>query len=576
VSLAPPGQPDLSPLDSRIRAALDEIRAIVGSGHVIHEDDEVERHSRDTIPRVQRPVAFTYPKSVEEVTALVHLANQYELPIWPVSQGKNWGYGGATPARTGGIVMVLERLNRIIEINTEMAYAIVEPGVTYRQLHQHLQQNQIALWVDCTDGPADGSVMGNALERGIGETDYGDHFGNICGLEVVLPDGSIVRTGGGPVEGFKSWNTYKWGVGPYVEGLFSQGNYGIVTKMGLWLMPKPEYFASCVFELHREEDFPALIDAMRRLQLGGAIKSKVHLVNDVVTFAALAEPQEILGGEEFLSDARRTQLRRRFNVAPWSFAAGLYGTRDQVSANVALIRRELSSLGKLQLIDDRKIQLIERITKALRKGTLFAPTRALAERLSLAIFGRPVALLEVLPELHAIEKGYPSDHFVKHAYYKSRRRKPADGDIDPARDHCGLIWLGPMVPLNGRETLEVFNLVRPLYQKYKFDFTAAIIVGNPRTAVALMSVFYDKEDPDQTRRAEALYFEMGEVTQKAGYQQYRTSTMFMERILKPAPEFQALCSRIKTALDPRGILAPGKYGIDTLSAQLGAREGGPQ
>lgn len=469
--------------------------------------------------------------------------------------------------------MVLERLNRIIEINTEMAYVIVEPGVTYRQLHQHLQERQISLWVDCTDGPADGSVMGNALERGIGETDYGDHFGNICGLEAVLPDGSLIRTGGGPFEGFKSWNTYKWGVGPYIEGLFSQGNYGIVTKMGLWLMPRPEYFISCVFELDREDDFPALIDSMRRLQLMGAIKSKVHLVNDVVTFAVLAEPGENLGDEGLLSDASRVQLRKRFNVAPWSFAAGLYGTRAQVRANVALIRRELGSLGRLQLINDRKIQMIGAAAKVLRNGMLFAPTRALAKGLSLAIFGRPVPLLEMMAHVHAIEKGYPSDHFVKHAYFKSRRPKPKDGDIDPARDQCGLLWLGPMVPLNGRDTLEVLNLVRPLYRKHGFDFTAALIVGNPRTAVALMSVFYDKEDVESTGRAEALYFEMGEVTQKAGYQQYRTSTMFMDRILNPAPEFQAFCNRIKSALDPHGILAPGKYGIHTLSGSPGARNG---
>jgi 4-cresol dehydrogenase (hydroxylating) len=337
--------------------------------------------------------------------------------------------------------------------------------------------------------------------------------------------------------------------------------------MGIWLMPKPEYFTSCVFELHREDDFPLMMDAMRQLQFAGAIKSKVHIVNDVVTFAVLAEPREILGGAKFLTDSRRAELRKRYNIAPWSFAAGLYGTRQQVKANIALIRRELGHIGTLQFIDDRKLGIINVLTHVLKRGVAFGPTRRLAEGLSRRALGKPVSLLEMMPNVHAIEKGYPSDYFVKHAYYKSRRLKPPDDDIDPARDECGLIWLGPMVPLKGRETKELLDLVRPLYVKYQFDFTTALMVGNPRTVIALMSVFYDREDPDETRRAEALYFEMGDVTQRAGYQQYRTSTMFMDRILRPAPEFQRLCNRLKTALDPHGVLAPGKYGIDTLSVE---------
>ena len=553
---------EVTPVDrtgTRLMSALQDLEAIVSPEHVVCEAAAVERRSLDIIPRAARPSAFVYPGSVDEVVALVKLANRHGLPLWPVGKGKNWGYGAATPAEDGALVVVLERLNRIVSVDEEMAHAVVEPGVTYRQFHQYLRERGIDLWLDCTDGPADASVMGNALERGIGETDYGDHFGNICGLEVVLPDGSLVRTGGGPLEGYKSWNTYKWGVGPYLEGLFSQANYGIVTKMGLWLMPKPEYFVSCVFELTREEDFPTLMDAMRRLQLNGAIKSKVHIVNDVVTFAVLAEPQEILGGQRCLTDDRRAELRRRHNIAPWSFAAGLYGTREQVRANVSLIRRALGPLGRLQFVDDRKIEIVRSVTSRLKRTSGIA--RALGERAARRVFGKPLPLLEMLPHVHAIEKGYPSDYFVKHAYYKSRRAKPADDDVDPARDQCGLIWLGPMVPLNGRDTVEIMNLVRPLYVKHGFDFTTALIVGNPRTVVALMSVFYDKEDPDETRRAEGLYFEMGEVTQKAGYQQYRTSTLFMDRILATAPEFQNLCNRLKDALDPRGILAPGKYGI---------------
>ena len=73
---------------------------------------------------------------------------------------------------------------------------------------------------------------------------------------------------------------------------------------------------------------------------------------------------------------------------------------------------------------------------------------------------------------------------------------------------------------------------------------------------------YRCRDAEETRRVLALYNEIAETTQALGYQQYRTSTAFMGRIYRTAPEFQALAERLKTALDPRNILAPGKYGID--------------
>ena len=106
------------------------------------------------------------------------------------------------------MVMILERMNRILEVNEELAYAVIEPGVTYEQFNAHLAEHGHKLWIDCIDGTAQGSVIGNAIERGVGETPYGDHFGNLCGLEVVLADGEVVRTGS-TREGLHTWHTHK-------------------------------------------------------------------------------------------------------------------------------------------------------------------------------------------------------------------------------------------------------------------------------------------------------------------------------------------------------------------------------
>ena len=405
--------------------------------------------------------------------------------------------------------------------------------------------------------------MGNALERGIGETPYGDHFGNVCGMEVILPDGSVFQTGGGPFDKHKSFHTYKWGVGPYLEGLFSQANYGIVTKFGIWLMPVPERFVSCLFELRREEDFPAMIDALRRLQHCGALQSKVHIINDVVTFGIVSDhPRQLLKGETYFTNERRGEIRRELNLSPWTFAGGVYGTAGQVKAHLDLIRNELGQLGKLEFIGDSKLKAINALIRLVEVSHEGGIRKKMANFISMWLLKKPISLIEHIPHVHAIEKGYPSDHFVKHAYLKNRRPKPSNDRIDPARDRCGLIWIGPMVPLNGKEVNSCLNLCKPIYDKYQLDFTIALMVGNPRTVIALMSIFYDKEDQDETSRAEALYFELGRATQEAGYQQYRTSTIYMDRILSPAPEFLAFANKLKAAIDPNCILAPGKYGID--------------
>jgi 4-cresol dehydrogenase (hydroxylating) len=535
---------------NQLLSALNIIEKIVGSEYITLEKEKVIDLSKDIIPKTQNACAFVYPSDIVQIQEILKVANAYKVPVWPVGQGKNWGYGGASPFQENSLVIVLNRLNKIIEVNSELAFALIEPGVTFRQLHQYLETHNIPLWVDCTDGPPDGSIVGNSLERGIGETDYGDHFGNICGLEVILPEGQLIRTGGGALENFRSWNTYKWGVGLYSEGLFSQSNLGIVTKMGVWLRPKPEYFVSCLFELKNKKNFPLLIDGLRKLQLEGALISKVHLINEVATMAVAIEdfsdPESTLSGYKFAS---------------WSFAAGVYGNKQQVKASVISIKKILGPLGKLEFINETKLNVIKKITHLLKKWKTSTSLRLLSDWICKSIIGKPITLLELLPHVHSIEQGFPSDFFVRHAYLKSKTPKPRLG-ANPVKDNCGLVWLGPMVPLIGKETELLLQAVEPLFKSHGFEMYVALMVGNPRTGIVLFSIFYDKTHPHEASQAEKLYHILGELTQKMGYQQYRTSTMYMDKIMAPAPEYKAFCEKIKKALDPNNIIAPGKYGIN--------------
>ena len=153
--------------------AMVEMRAAVGSDNVLLESEALARYSCDTIPWQRTCSAVVYPSSRDEVCAIVKIAAQHQLPLWTFSKGKNWGYGASMAAQNGAVILPLERMNRILEVNKDLAYAVIEPGVTYKQLADHLKSRAIKLWADCTDSTPEGSVLGNALDHGLGHTPYG-------------------------------------------------------------------------------------------------------------------------------------------------------------------------------------------------------------------------------------------------------------------------------------------------------------------------------------------------------------------------------------------------------------------
>ena len=162
-----------------------------------------------------------------------------------------------------------------------------------------------------------------------------------------------------------------------------------------------------------------------------------------------------------------------------------------------------------------------------------------------------------------ILQGVASEFIVRFAYFKSRQGRP-QSDVNPARDGCGLIWFGPVVPLTGSHVNRVLELCRPVFREHGFDFSVSIIVVNPRSAVVLMEIFYDKADATETARAGALYEHLCGLTARAGYQQYRTNVANMHRLLEPVPQYQRLLDSMKRAVDLCGTLAPGRYGIGSM------------
>jgi 4-cresol dehydrogenase (hydroxylating) len=321
-------------------------------------------------------------------------------------------------------------------------------------------------------------------------------------------------------------------------------------------MPKPEAFCAFQFDLRDEADLPALVDAVRELMLAGTLQAASHIVNDIVALAIVAQwPAALLPNHSRLPDEVLREMRERYAIRAWGFGGGIQGTAGVVKAVRRELRDRLAPLGRIMFIDDRVVRLAEWVDRLVHTRVLGKPVEWMLRRAA----GRSPEMLAVVPHVHSVLQGTPSDYFVRHVYFKSPLPKPEIAD--PDRDDCGLIWFAPVVPMTGREVEKMLALCRPLFERYRFDFYTALLTQNARSMIVLMAIFFLKESAEQVAKAQALYEALSRATADAGYQTYRVSVAGMAQLAELAPDFTALARRIKDALDADRVIAPGKYGI---------------
>ncbi|WP_220433386.1 FAD-binding oxidoreductase [Zemynaea arenosa] len=313
--------------------AVAALRALLGAAHVLDDADTLGAYARSTAARPTRPRAVVYPGTAEEVAGVVAIAARLQVPLYPISTGKNWGYGDATAVTSGQIIVELSRMNRILALDTELGYAVIEPGVTQAQLSNYLAEHGGELWMDSTGAGPDTSLVGNIMERGFGHSPYGNRLLHIAGLQVVLANGDVVNTGFGHYPSARTTYLYPYGLGPYLDGIFTQSNFGIVTRLGMWLMPRAESVNHFLCSVDRHEDIGAVVDALRPLRMDGTLRSILHIGNDLrVLSGGMVFPRDMVPSSTALPDELRQRLRQQAGVGAWTVSGALYGRTRQVAA----------------------------------------------------------------------------------------------------------------------------------------------------------------------------------------------------------------------------------------------------
>lgn len=329
--------PNPSNLSERqFAAALTDFRRAVGDEWVFSSDDDVALY-RDAYSPFRGededplPAAAVAPVSTEEVQAVVRIANRREVPLWIISTGRNLGYGGAAPRVAGTVVLDLKRMDRILEVDDKNHFALVEPGVSYFDLYRHIRERGLRVWIDPPD-PGWGSLIGNALERGGGYTPMRDHFAAHCGMEVVLPNGELLRTGMGALPGARTWQQYNYGFGPYVDGMFSQSSLGVVTKMGFWLLPEPEAYRTGAVSVPRRGDLIPLMDAVNYLLNSNIAQGTIRLQSALSSFGAPDPELDSIRSDPAATQADIDDFLSSRGRHYWSVELPFYGPERVIEA----------------------------------------------------------------------------------------------------------------------------------------------------------------------------------------------------------------------------------------------------
>jgi len=464
------------------------------------------------------PQVILTPRNTQQVTACVTQAMRSGIPLYTISRGRNWGFGSKACLQPGAALVDLSSMDQIFDFDDELGTLRIEPGVTFAQIDRFLKKQHAHFFLPVTGGPADASVIGNALERGEAFGAGGDRAGETYDYEVVLGCGDVIHTGFGRFQAagataVRVSRVHKRGVGANLSGLMEQSGFGIVTAATIALAPLSEFTIALSGEIGSgSERLSAASDALRTLVRDGIIAPYA---------LSIWNKCKILARDQVYSDLDITELTPDV-LDHWSASAAI------TAPNALLAEAKTRTAG-------------------LVLKTLLENTEAVRDTDEL---GRRV---------DSILTGTPDNRNLRSLYWRKAVAPEAD-DFDPDRDRCGALWLCPVVPFTGKNVAEAASIMTAMVVRHGFEANIGFHAVSDRCLHGFLALIYDREIKGEDDRAILCHDETARGLIEAGYLPYRQGLQGIPAMADIGTEaYDLVMERLKSALDPQGIMAPGRY-----------------
>jgi hypothetical protein len=334
------------------------------------------------------------------------------------------------------------------------------------------------------------------------------------GMEIVLPSGELMRTGMGALphpqqnEGAcpedQPWNEtsqlFNYGFGPYVDGLFTQSNLGITTKIGMWLMPNPGGYQSYMITIPREEDLKQAVDIIRPLRLGMILQNVPTIRHILLDAAVMGHKSDYTSDiHKPLDDAELDAIAAKLKLGRWNFYGALYGPEPIRNAMWCVVKQAFSAI----------------------PGAKFY---------------------------------FPEDRTEENSVLRMRHKTM----------HGSHLVFSPIAKVNGDDATKQFAVTKARCKEAGLDFIGTFTIGM-REMHHIVCIVFDRKNEEQKKKAHWLIKTLIQDCAKQGWGEYRTHLAVMDQIMDTYSFndsiFRRFNEQIKNAVDPNGIIAPGKSGV---------------
>ncbi len=313
----------------------------------------------------------------------------------------------------------------------------------------------------------------------------------MAGLEILLADGDVVRTGQFGLSNSASAHLSKFTFGPSIEGLFLQSNLGIVTKMGIWLTPQPDAYVSCFLEMPELEDIEVMVDTLGALRQNGVIPNTIFVSNLVEVLSMIKKRVNIWDGEGLIPESVLKRAQKEYNLGYWNAKFGLFGPRRVLKAQV------------------------DEIQEVIR---LKAPMATFRYEMFLGENGEPVDAHNI-PEPHGgVFVGVPTLWSLP--MVKFRLPKDENNSIAGHGDFSSII------PSNGKAVLGWVRESKRICEKHGFDLFCDFFM-HERHLIFVNFQPFDKTMVKQQRELQAIFADMYLEAKARGFSNYRSHVNHM-------------------------------------------------